>query len=67
MDSSGDNLESELREFMKKQKMDKDEVEYVGLIKLAISCQEDIRAIQVCFYTLISLGVDQPGPQRSRL
>jgi hypothetical protein len=39
MDSSGDNLESELREFMKKQKMDKDEVEYVGLIKVAISCQ----------------------------
>jgi hypothetical protein len=29
----------------KKQKMDNDELQYVGLIREAISCKEDIRAI----------------------
>ena len=49
------------------QNMDKDELEYVGLIKDGIRYKEDIRTIQVSLKALISLGVDQPGPQRSRL
>jgi hypothetical protein len=43
---------------MKKKEMDRDELEYVGLIKDSISLKLDIRTIQVCFKTLISLGVD---------
>ena len=52
---------------MMNQKMDEDELEYVGLIKDGISYKEDIRTIQVSFKALISLGVDQPGRHRSRL
>jgi hypothetical protein len=52
---------------MMNQNMDEDELEYVGLIKDGIRYKEDIRTIQVSLKALISLGVDQPGPQRSRL
>jgi hypothetical protein len=38
---------------MKKQGMDKDEVEYVDLIKDSISYREDIRTIEVRFKNLI--------------
>jgi len=52
----------ELSQMMKNQKMDKDALEYVGLIKDGISLKEDIRIMQVKLKPLISLGVDQPGP-----
>jgi hypothetical protein len=52
MDSSAENLESELSMYMKLQKMDIDEEQYVGLIKTAISCKEDISVIQVCLRLL---------------
>jgi hypothetical protein len=38
---------------MKKQRMETDELEYVGLIRDAISYKEDIMTMQVSFYTLI--------------
>jgi hypothetical protein len=47
--------------------LDKDSLGYVGSIKECISNRDDIRAIQVCFKTLIFLDVDRAGPQRSRL
>ena len=49
MDSTGENLEAELRGFMRQQKIDDDNLVYVGLIKNAISYKEDIRTIQVSF------------------
>ena len=52
---------------MKFKELDKDSLKYVGSIKDCISYKDDIMAIQVCFKTLIFLGVDRPGPQRSRL
>jgi hypothetical protein len=52
---------------MKKQKLDNDELGYVRDIRNSISFKEDIRTMQVIFKTLISLGVDHPGPQRNRL
>jgi hypothetical protein len=47
--------------------MDKDSIDYVGSIKDSIRYKNDIRVIEVSFKTLISIGLDQPGPQRSRL
>ena len=52
---------------MKKQKLDNDELGYVRDIRNSISFKEDIRTMQVSFKTLISLGVDDPGPPRNRL
>ena len=62
-----EDLEPELRQMMNLNGLDKDNLEYVGSIKDCISYKDDIRAIQVCFKSLIFLGVDQQGPQRSRL
>ena len=47
--------------------MDEDSLDYVGSIEDSIRYKNDIRDIQVSFKTLISLGLDQPGSQRSRL
>jgi hypothetical protein len=52
---------------MKLQKLDKDELEYVGLIKDAIAFRIYIKTIQVLLWALISLGVADSGTQRSRL
>ena len=47
IDIQEENLESELREMMKMPKLDKDELEYVGLIKDAIAYRIYIKNIQV--------------------
>ena len=49
IDLEEENLETELRNMMKKQKKDKDELEYVGLIEASIRYKQDIRTIEVCF------------------
>ena len=47
IDLEEENLETELRNMMKKQKKDKDELEYVGLIKDAIAYRVYIKNFEV--------------------
>ena len=53
IDVKQEDLESELSQMKKKHDLDKDELEYVGLIEDSIRNRKDMMTIEVCFKTLI--------------